>query len=228
MNDAPAWWVRPRRVAVVVGAGGWMLPYARELVVALADAGDDAQLYHDHERVPDQAIAFYLSYDRIVPRQTLERTRRSLIAHASDLPEGRGMSPLTWQILEGRNRIPVCLFEAVEALDAGPVVYRECLEFEGHELIDEMRAALGRKIVALCRRFLDESTPPAGTPQQGEPSYWRRRFLEDSALNPEASIASQFELLRVVDNDRYPAFFDWRGHRYYVHVTKASDVGGDA
>lgn len=228
MSAAPDWWRQPRRVSVVVDNDGWMLPHARDLVEHLSESGDEAALHCDYESIPEGAVAFYLSCHRVVPATILARHHRNLIAHASDLPRGRGMSPLTWQILEGQNRIPVCLFEAVEAVDAGPVIYREQLRLEGHELIDEMRAALGSLIVGLCRRYLTEDEPPRGEPQTGEPSYWPRRGPEASALDPEASLAAQFELLRVVDNERYPAFFEWRGHRYYLRIDKAGSGGESA
>ena len=36
------------------------------------------------------------------------------------------------------------------------------------------------------------------------------------------SIAEQFDLLRVVDPEHYPAFFDYRGKRYIPKVEKAA------
>jgi methionyl-tRNA formyltransferase len=48
-----------------------------------------------------------------------------------------------------------------------------------------------------------------------------KRTLEDSRLDPMKSIAEQFNLLRVVDNSRYPAFFDLDGFRYIVKIEKA-------
>jgi methionyl-tRNA formyltransferase len=39
----------------------------------------------------------------------------------------------------------------------------------------------------------------------------------------QKTIAEQFDLLRVVDNLRYPAFFDHRGKRYRLTIKKADD-----
>ncbi|WP_341885428.1 hypothetical protein [Synechococcus sp. UW140] len=58
-------------------------------------------------------------------------------------------------------------------------------------------------------------------PQTGEASYYRRRRPVDSQLDPERTLAEQFDLLRVVDNDRYPAFFEWRGRRYGLDIQAA-------
>ena len=45
--------------------------------------------------------------------------KNNLVIHASDLPQGKGWSPMPWQIAEGRNDIVFTLFEAVAGVDAG-------------------------------------------------------------------------------------------------------------
>lgn len=225
MSSKPEWWNRPRRVAVVIDNDEWMLPWCGELVDRISGNGDTAVLCRDIAAMPEGDVAFFLSCHRIVPAEILARHYRNLVVHASDLPRGRGMSPLTWQILAGHNRIPVALLEAAEAVDAGNIIYREYLEFEGHELIGELRRALADLTLALCQRFLAEDRPPDGIPQQGEASYWPRRGPADSVLDPERSLAAQFNLLRVVDNDRYPAFFDWQGRRYRLRIDKLDEGG---
>ncbi len=228
MNRAPDWWRKPRRISVVVDNDSWILPLAEELVHALGDDGDEAVLCRTHDQVAEGAVAFYLGCVTITPPDVLARNRRNLVVHESDLPEGRGFSPLTWQVLEGKNEIPVCLLEAVDRVDAGPVVYRDRLTFEGHELIDEMRDALGRLTMELCRRFMTEDVPPDGEPQRGEAGAYPRRTRSDSRVVPEQPPARQFDPLRVVDNRRYPAFFDFRGHRYHIQIEKGDpDKGGE-
>ncbi len=227
MSPVPDWWCKPRIVSVVIDNGEWMLPHCERLAQLAAQDGDDAVLCRSYEAVPSGAVAFYLSCHRVTPPEVLARNRRNLVVHASDLPQGRGWSPLTWQILQGRAGIPVCLLEAVAEVDAGPVIYKEHLAFGGHEVIDEMRAALAELSIALCRRFLAEPVPPGGTSQTGAPTYWPRRRPEDSALDPHKTLAEQFDLLRVVDNERYPAYFDWRGCRYRLRIEKVSSSTRD-
>lgn len=52
------------------------------------------------------------------------------------------------------------------------------------------------------------------------PSYYPRRSPEDSELDSQKSIAEQFDLLRVCDPQRFPAFFKLHGHTYRVTVEK--------
>lgn len=230
MSSAPQWWRAPRRVSVVTDNDGWMLRHCRELVRRLERDGERAALYRSYDELGRGGVAFLLNCHRIASPEVLARNHRNLVVHASDLPAGRGWSPLTWQVLEGRSEIPVCLLEAVAEVDAGPVVYRERLALRGDELLPEMQDALGRLAVSLCRRFLAEPAPPPGTPQSGEPTWYPRRRPRDSRLDPGQSLAAQFELLRVVDNERYPAYFEWRGRSYRLRIDPlpaAPDGEGD-
>jgi len=54
-------------------------------------------------------------------------------------------------------------------------------------------------------------------------SFYLRRRPEDSRLDPDKTIREQFNLLRVVDNEKYPAFFDLHGQRFLLKVEKASN-----
>ena len=62
------------------------------------------------------------------------------------------------------------------------------------------------------------------TPQAGEESIYTRRGPADSRIDPHQSIADQFNLLRVVDNDTYPAFFELNGSTYRLQIQEASQV----
>jgi len=42
--------------------------------------------------------------------------------------------------------------------------------------------------------------------------------LNDSRLDIDRSIKEQFNLLRVVGNEEYPAFFEINGHKYLLKI----------
>jgi methionyl-tRNA formyltransferase len=213
-------WQKPRRIFVVVDNDSWILPFARELVRLCVQGGDYAALCRTNDKVQEGVVAFYLGCIHITPPDVIARNRYNLIVHESDLPKGRGFAPMTWQILEGKDEIPICLIGAAAEVDTGCIMIRDVIRLEGHELCGEWRLLQGRKTIELCLRFLNAPAPPEGQRQKGSPSTYRRRRPQDSRLDPEKTIAEQFNLLRVVDNDRYPAFFDYKGHRYKVLIEK--------
>jgi methionyl-tRNA formyltransferase len=185
-------------------------------------AGHRVLWVHSKEDLQPGDFCFYLSCGQIVPNTILSSYRHNLVVHESDLPKGKGWSPLTWQILEGTKSIPITLFEAAEKVDGGMIYAQESMEFEGHELIDELRDAQAKATIKLCKRFI-EGYPrilDQAREQAGDESFYPRRTEADSELDPLQSIETQFDRLRVVDNRRYPAFFEYRNQRYSLKIEK--------
>ena len=172
------------------------------------------------DRLSGGDVLFLISCNEIIDATVRERYRASLVIHASNLPEGRGWSPLNWQILEGRNDIVVTLLEVVDQVDSGPIWHQAGLHFSGHELMDEINAALFDAELALMDFAVANLETVQPRPQSGNASYYRRRTPADSRLDVNRSIADQFNQLRVADANRYPAFFDYRGHRYEIILRK--------
>jgi methionyl-tRNA formyltransferase len=219
MSMAP--WTRPRVISVVCDTPGWFDPHAHRLVDALNADGDEAVFVRNLAEVREGAVAFYLSCMRITPADVLARNGRNIVVHASDLPKDRGFSPIVWQILEGKNVIPVCMIEARDPVDSGDIYMRETLVLQGHELNSEVRDRLGQLIVDMCLKAMRAPAAPVGRAQVGEPTFRRRRRPDDSRLDPEKTLSAQIQLLRVVDNDAYPAFFDFNGRRYVLRIDDA-------
>ena len=144
--------------------------------------------------------------------------------HPSKLPEGRGSAALIWKILEGANKIYITLFEANEAIDQGHIYLQEAIEFEGHELSDEIRHKQALKTVELVLRYVDENKNIEPKKQEGKGSFYRKRKPKDSELDIDKTIRDQFNLLRVVDNKRYPVFFIHNGHKYIIKIYREEDI----
>ena len=210
-------------IVILSDRSSWLNTYLPELVLDWLRDGHRVLWTHTQSELRPADLCFYLGCSRIVPAEVLGRFRNNLVVHESNLPQGKGWSPLTWQILEGKNRIPVTLLEADKKVDSGVVYMQEWVEFEGHELIGELRDAVARVTLSLCRRFVEAypAIVAQAREQVGKESFYRRRRPADSRLEPMRSLADQFDLLRVVDNVRYPAFFEWRGHSYVLSIRKA-------
>jgi UDP-2,4-diacetamido-2,4,6-trideoxy-beta-L-altropyranose hydrolase len=219
-GEVSGWLGRPKRISVLVDNDSWVLPFAAELVELFKLSGEHATLCRTHDDITEGDIAFFLGCVRITPPQILSRNRQNLVVHASDLPKGRGFSPLTWLVLEGQRRIPVCLIEAAEMVDEGDILAKKEFSLAGHELIGDMRELLGQATLDLCLDCVLSPFPSPRMPQTGAPSYYSRRSPKDSRLDPTKSIADQFDLLRTVDNEKYPAFFEWRGHTYRLRIDR--------
>ena len=218
------WWTnKPRKINVVVDNDSWILPFACTLVEKINILGDKASIVRHHDQIVESDISFYLGCVKITPSNILTKSIKNLVVHASNLPEGRGFSPLTWQILEGKSQIPVCLFEMVDEVDAGPIIFKENITLKGNELLNELRELLGNKTIELCLNYITSESMPMGTPQKGSSTHYPRRRPLDSQIDTSLSIDSLFNLFRVVDNDQYPAFFKKNGKKYILKIMQEED-----
>ena len=59
--------------------------------------------------------------------------------------------------------------------------------------------------------------------QEGEETFYNRRNSKDAELDINKTIKEQFNLLRISDNERYPAFFKIEGKKYSLKIYKESD-----
>lgn len=214
------WWKKPRRVNVVVDNDSWVIPYAKQLVDKLNASGDKAVFVNDYANLNEAEVSFYLGCVKITPPEDLAKSKKNLVAHGSDLPKGRGFSPLTYLILEGKKQVPLCLLEMADEVDSGPIIFKDNINYEGHELVEELRAKLGQGQVDICLKYLASASVPEAVPQKGEPSYYKRRRPEDSKLDINKSLNEQFNLFRVADNDKYPVYFEKDGHKYILKIEK--------
>lgn len=212
------------KISLIIDDKSWLNQFVPTINNALYDAVDGVQisLFHQHEACPDDSdIVFLLSYSRIVEHEFLHKFKRTIVIHSSALPKGRGMSPMAWQVLDGRSTIPITLLKASEAADAGDILYQECFELDGHELLDELRAKEVQKAIELMVRYVTElPEKPIQPNDDTQATYFGRRTPACSELDINKTLAEQFNLLRIVDNDDYPAFFYINGYKYIVKITK--------
>lgn len=213
---------RTFKIVILSDYSSWMKPTIELLILEWKNLGHEVFLAHSVKDLIPADFCFCLSFSKIIPVSVLQNFKHTLVVHESDLPAGKGWSPLTWQILEGKNRIPITLFEAAERVDSGVIYAQRWIQFEGNELIEELREGQAAGTRELCQLFLDEYPEiiNSARTQVGRESFYSRRTPRDSELDPNKSISEQFNLLRVVDNNRYPAFFNLNGQRFRLQISK--------
>jgi methionyl-tRNA formyltransferase len=166
-------------------------------------------------------VLFILGYTKILPEKFLALNGLNLVIHESALPLGRGFSPVQWQILDGTNEIPVSMIEAANPVDSGDIYGTTTIQLKGHELMPEIRLAQANATKELIISFLSKFPECLKISQAGNATHYRRRTREDDRLDPDQTIRAQFNQLRIVDNDLYPAYFEIDGVNYLLRITKA-------
>lgn len=187
-----------------------------------AARGHDVSLHFDKTELTAGDLLLLVSCGQLIGPAERAKFRHVLVLHASDLPQDRGWSPHIWAIIGGAHRITLSLMEAVDPVDTGDVWLKTTFDLEGHELLPEINDRLFAAELALMTQAVENFNAIQPWPQTGDPGpSLRKRTPADSQLDPEKTLGEQFDLLRVVDNERYPAFMDYRGKRYVIRIDKA-------
>lgn len=196
----------------------WIIPYAKKLQNSLISESCFCSLIHHHSDVKKGDVLILLSCEQKFTQ--LHLNSYNLVVHESYLPQGKGWSPMTWQIVEGKSTVPITLFSASSKIDDGPIFETIEINLKGTELIEEWRELQGEATIKILLNFFSRYPNVTPTAQQGESSFYRKRLPEDSELSCYKTIATQFNKLRVVDNERYPAYFIYKGEKYKVKIEK--------
>ena len=179
---------------------------------------NDCQIYYDEREIINNDIVFILGYTKILSQNFLEKNRLNVIVHESALPKGKGFSPVQWQILEGENIIPICLLEAVTQVDSGDILFQTHFVLNGNELYGEIREKQSVATINAISEFLKIYPFFSRKKQSGMDTYYPRRHAKDSELDIKKSIAEQFNLLRVGNNDEWPSFFFLNDKKYIIKI----------
>jgi methionyl-tRNA formyltransferase len=209
------------KLTILTDKLSWMGVYSRRLGDIFCRNGHTCSVIQSKNDICKGDVAFFLGCFQLIDKELLSLNRHNIVVHESALPEGKGWSPITWQILEGKSVVPITLFEAVEKVDAGDVYIRDEIRLDGTELIEEIREKQANKTIEMCILFVKNMHTLDGKKQQGESTFYRRRKPEDSELDINKTINEQFNLLRVIDNERYPAFFVKNRVKYILNIRKA-------
>ena len=118
----------------------------------------------------------------------------------TDLPFGRGGSPLQHLIWAGHKTTQLSALQMTEEIDAGPIYCKDELSLSGRaQDIYERASALAAAQIA---RIITESPTPQ--PQVGTPVVFRRRTPVESAIPALDSAERVYDFIRMLDADGYP------------------------
>ena len=133
---------------------------------------------------------------------------------------------MSWQILEGKNKVVISLIEADISVDSGDIYIQELIELNNDELVDDWRELQASKTINLCMKWIHNYPDIISNKriQKGDDSFYRKRTKSDSELDINQTIKEQFDKLRIVDNNKYPAFFLINKKIYTIRIDHYKDI----
>lgn len=173
------------------------------------------------ERLPDAGVryAFFLHWSDLVPEHVVE-TCECVCFHMTDVPYGRGGSPLQNLIGRGHDATVLTALRMVAELDAGPVYAKRPLSLEGTAEAILVRAS--EMAMDMAVELAEVHKEPQ--PQKGEVKIFRRRQPAESRVPVGLTVDGLHDFIRMLDADGYPhAFVEVDGYRLELRKSNRYD-----
>ena len=179
------------------------------------------RVFHSNKDLVGGDILFLISCNELISKEVRGKFKKTLVLHASDLPLGRGWSPHIWSIINGSSEITLSLIEANDVIDSGDIWKKVKVSIPKTALYDEINQLIFDAEIGLMNFAISVFNDIKPVNQDSKlASYWPKRTLKDSEIDLNKSISEQFDLLRVSDPYRFPAFFYKDGKKFKIIITK--------
>jgi len=153
---------------------------------------------------------FFPHWSHIIPSELYEH-HECVIFHMTDLPFGRGGSPLQNLISRGIYETQISALRCVKELDAGPIYFKRPLSLHGtaQEIYMRANVIIENMIISLIKNS------PVPQEQSGETVVFKRRNENDGNIDKLETLEKIHDFIRMLDADGYPsAFFETENLRF--------------
>lgn len=200
----------------------WNIELAEELKRTCSDK-HEIQIFTDKENLTveavkayDPEIIFFPHWSYIIPEEIFENWQ-CIVFHMTDLPYGRGGSPLQNLIVRGHKETKISAIHVTKILDEGPVYCKEDLTLDGsaEEIFKKASDIIFHKMMPY---IIEEKPEPV--PQEGEVVVFKRRKPSQSELQAEMTTEEIYDYIRMLDAEGYPNAYVMLG-KHKLSFTKA-------
>jgi len=126
-----------------------------------------------------------------------------ILFHMTDLPFGRGGSPLQNLIKLGHSETKISAIKVVDGIDEGPIYLKKKLSLDGtaKQIFIRSSSVITKMIIKINQ---DDLVPKS---QLGQPTYFKRRTPNQSEIIGLNSIKEIYDHVRMLDCEGYPKAF---------------------
>jgi methionyl-tRNA formyltransferase len=153
---------------------------------------------------------FFLHWSCKVPDSVIKKYE-CVCFHMTDVPYGRGGSPLQNLIVRGHSKTKLTALRMTNDFDAGPVYVKKnlCLHGNAEEIYIRATYLAAKMIKTIITK------EPKPVLQTGKVVIFERREPKDSKIPELTSIQALYDFIRMLDAEGYPkAFFMSKNFRF--------------
>jgi methionyl-tRNA formyltransferase len=153
---------------------------------------------------------FFLHWSFKVPDEIINNYE-CVCFHMTDVPYGRGGSPLQNLIVRGHQDTKLTALKMTQEFDAGAVYCKENLCLAGNA--EEIYIRATYLSVQMIQYIIQEQPKPID--QSGEVTIFKRRKPADSEIPEVKDLPKLHDFIRMLDAEGYPhAYIEHQGFKY--------------
>lgn len=172
----------------------------------------------------DPDYIFFPHWSYIIPDEITD-SFECVVFHMTDLPYGRGGSPLQNLIVRGHKETKISAIRVLHELDSGPVYMKHPLSLKGsaQEIFTRCSDIIFDEMIP---QFLTEKITPV--PQNGEAVLFKRRKPEESKITYDMKKDVIYDYIRMLDAEGYPkAYIEFGDYRIEFDSAEFSEDTGE-
>lgn len=219
------WWSKMNIVIATIKS--WNMKNALEFKQAVStqvnvhiiDKKEELTCQRLQELAPE--YVFFTHWSWIIPKEIYE-AYTCVVFHMTDLPFGRGGSPLQNLIANGISNTKISALKVDGGIDTGPIYMKEPLDLNGTAEEIFMRAS---------KTIFNEMIPkilenkPFPVEQNSDAVIFKRRKIQDGEITSDFNLEKIYDYIRMLDAEGYPkAFIDFGNIR--LEFSRASLKNG--
>jgi methionyl-tRNA formyltransferase len=142
---------------------------------------------------------FIPHWSYIIPEEIFQKYE-CVVFHMTDLPYGRGGSPLQNLISRGIDSTKISALKVEKGIDSGDIYLKENLELKGNanEIFIRANKIIQKMIISIIQKKIEP------IPQTGKITEFKRRKPHESNIEKLETLSKVYDYIRMLDADGYP------------------------
>jgi len=186
----------------------------------------EVHLFSDPKALTEEALSaikpqfvFFPHWSWIIPKTIYEKFN-CVVFHMTDLPFGRGGSPLQNLLIRNITKTKVSAIKVQKGLDTGAIYLKVPLAIPEGNADDILKSVSDLIFSRMIPEILEKNPKPRA--QKGRVVEFKRRTPDQSSLSTASfsSLNEVYNFIRMLDGEGYPKAF----HRFGEFKVEFSDV----
>jgi len=202
--------LKEKKKYIIATIKPWNIEEANKFIIKNNDLeilliSEEGELDYNKIKEYSPRYIFFPHWSNIIPDNILE-SFECIVFHMTDLPFGRGGSPLQNLVSRGIYSTKISAIRAVKELDAGPIYIKENLQLNGNAEFIYKKASkiiFERMIPHIIKK------EPLPKQQSGEIVIFKRLKPEEGNIQKLKNLNEIYDHIRMLDAEGYPnAYFE--------------------